>query len=201
LHSCTLLVPKVAFDEHGLFDTRLRTTQDYDLWFRMATTLRFIHHPEILVEARSHENQGTLRMSELVLQECNELLGNFVEKLSETEVCSGSGCSLPLGYIALSHSFRKRGFTHAGVRAAKLARNALADMFTAPEEPSRVSAFLEELIRMMDQRGMSPLETEPRQPGENQTNIRRMKEALKQHFPAIVPLLRHLRFLWRRRSQ
>jgi len=213
LHGCTLLVPKAAFDEHGLFDPKLRTTQDYDLWFRMATTVRFIHYPAILVEARSHENQGTVRMSELVLQECNELLGNFVEKLSETEVRRGGKCSLPLGYLVLSYNLTRRGFVHAGERATKLARNALADMFAAPKEPSGVSVFLEELIGIMGESGraktmLSPLAelavvgTEPWEAAPKKAEIRIiiqwLKDALKQHFPAIVPLVRTLRSRWRR---
>jgi hypothetical protein len=142
-------------------------------------------------------------MSELVLQECNELLGNFVEKLSETEVCRGGTCSLPLGYLVLSHNLTRRGFVHAGERATKLARNALADMFAAPEEPSGVSAFLEELIGIMGENGraktmLSPLEelavVRTEQKGESRTIIQRMKEVLKQHFPAIVPLVRTLRY-------
>jgi GT2 family glycosyltransferase len=202
LHGCTLLVPKAAFEKHGPFDSKLRTTQDYDLWFRMATTVQFIHYPAILVEARSHENQGTVRMSELVLQECNELLGNFVEKLSETEVCRSGALSLPLGYLVLSLNLRSRGFVQASERATKLARDALADMFAAHQEPSRVSTFLEELIRMMGESGgaktmLSPLEelavVGTEQKRKRRTINQHTKEALKHHFPAIVPLARTLR--------
>jgi glycosyltransferase involved in cell wall biosynthesis len=199
LHGCTLLVPMAAFAEHGLFDPKLRTTQDYDLWFRMAKTLQFVHHAAVLVEARSHENQGSRRMSETALQECDELLGNFVEKLSEIEVCRGGACSLPIGYLALSNNLTTRGFIHAGERAARLAYNSLADMFATIERSSEVSALVEELIRRMGKASLanfSPLEelalvrTEPRQVTPDQ----RLKDALKKHFPVIIPIVRTLRF-------
>ncbi len=59
LHGCTLLVPKSAFDAVGLFPEHLRTTQDYDLWVRMAMRVPFVHQPEVLVHGRRHADQGS----------------------------------------------------------------------------------------------------------------------------------------------
>jgi len=120
LHGCTLLVPKQAFEEHGGFNPQLRTTQDYDLWFRMGATLRFVHQPLVLVYARSHADQGTLALSHLVLAECNALLGGFVERLSEAEVRQGADTTLAQCYFALEDNLVQRGFQGAGERAAEL---------------------------------------------------------------------------------
>ena len=59
VHGCTLLIPKIAFSECGLFNTDLLYTQDYDLWFRIADKFQFTYLNEILVKSRSHPKQGS----------------------------------------------------------------------------------------------------------------------------------------------
>jgi glycosyltransferase involved in cell wall biosynthesis len=44
LHGCTILIPRVCFEKGG-FDEALRTTQDYEMWFRLAETYRFVRVP------------------------------------------------------------------------------------------------------------------------------------------------------------
>jgi glycosyltransferase involved in cell wall biosynthesis len=63
MHGCTVLVHRELFAKYGLFDTRLRTTQDYDLWFKMLrrTPVRFVN--ECLVESRVHPAQGSKTIS------------------------------------------------------------------------------------------------------------------------------------------
>jgi len=161
LHGCTLLVPRQAFKEHGGFDPALRTTQDYDLWFRMGTTFRFVHQPIVLVKARSHADQGTVQLSALVLDECNALLTGFVERLSEAEVRHGTTASLAEGYFLLASNLGRRGFPVASARAAELGREnmssldpdsltALMDRGAAAEEIARLSAEVEQLCRQRD---------------------------------------------------
>lgn len=66
LHGCTLMLPRSAFDEVGPFDVTLRTTQDYDLWFRMlAAGYRFVWLPGAAIRTRWHAEQGTKTMNEL----------------------------------------------------------------------------------------------------------------------------------------
>ncbi len=123
LHGCTLLVPKTAFEECGFFDESLRTTQDYDLWFRMAEKYRFVHIPEVLVKARSHAEQGTVKLKSEVITECNALLGGFVSKLAEHEMTFGNMRSASLSYAKIAASFRWRGFYQAEKKARSLALN------------------------------------------------------------------------------
>lgn len=120
LHGCTLLIPKAAFVEVGGFDERLRTTQDYDLWFRMAKCFRFVHLPEVLVKARSHPEQGSIKMSELATRECNTLLSGFVEDLSSDELFRSSKKTPALAYAEIAASLWYRGFFSAGWRASHL---------------------------------------------------------------------------------
>lgn len=125
LHGCTLLIPKSAFDECGRFDETLRTTQDYDLWFRMARRYRFVHVPEILVKARSHPDQGSLRMAGTALAECNALLSGFVESLTQSELAQATALAPALAYAEISNGMLQRGFRGAAGAAARLSLRAL----------------------------------------------------------------------------
>lgn len=59
LHGCTLLIPRAAFEEVGFFNESLRTTQDFDLWFRMLSVYDFIGVDGFTVRSRIHKGQGT----------------------------------------------------------------------------------------------------------------------------------------------
>jgi glycosyltransferase involved in cell wall biosynthesis len=58
-HGCVLLIPKRCFDEVGLFDPKLKTTQDYDLWFKMFPKYDLKFMPNFFVKFRYHEQQGS----------------------------------------------------------------------------------------------------------------------------------------------
>lgn len=74
LHGCTLLLPKSCFTDVGLFREDLRTTQDYEFWFRLAKkNYVFVHIPEVLIQTRWHEEQGTHAMSDIHCREVEEL--------------------------------------------------------------------------------------------------------------------------------
>lgn len=121
LHGCTLLIPKAAFDDCGLFDESLRTTQDYDLWFRMACNYRFVHLPKLLVKARHHAEQGSVKMNQIAIRECDDLLANFVSDLTKEEIILSTKSSISVSYAMLAASMQYRGFTKARECASKLA--------------------------------------------------------------------------------
>lgn len=120
LHGCTLLIPKEAFTEVGTFNESLRTTQDYELWFRMAAQYQFVHIPELLVMARSHAEQGSLIMSTLAVTEGNALLSGFVTSLTLEELAYASDRSLAVAYARISLSIFYRGLWAAGWTASRL---------------------------------------------------------------------------------
>ena len=120
LHGCTLLIPRVAFEFCGYFNEELRTTQDYDLWFRMAKNFRFVHLPEVLVKARSHGQQGSITMGDVARRECNALLSGFVKDLSVDELRLGSGAHPIVAYMELARSMRRRGFEEAATTSIRL---------------------------------------------------------------------------------
>lgn len=113
LHGCTLLVPKQAFVECGEFNEALRTTQDYDLWFRMAEKFHFTHRPNVSVKARAHAEQGSVTMKDAALKEINELLAGFARCLTETELLGGTHKSVGQAYAEISGNFLRRGFSGA----------------------------------------------------------------------------------------
>lgn len=120
LNGCSLLIPATAFVECGLFDEKLRTTQDYDLWFRMAEKYKFVHLSQTLVKGRSHSEQDSIKMKDTALAECNNLCCGFVDKLSEHEIISATKKSIGRSYAEISASFQKRGFHRAAKHAADL---------------------------------------------------------------------------------
>lgn len=85
LHGCTLLIPRSAFISSGIFND-LKTTQDYDLWFRMIRNHRFLHLPEILVRSRLHAAQGSRHLDATV--EANELWIRMMKSLTPDEIIS-----------------------------------------------------------------------------------------------------------------
>lgn len=85
IHGCSLLIHKSHFQRAGVFDEGLRTTQDYDLWFRMFRGQRLIFVPEPLICSRLHAAQGTNTIS-CHQQERKEFFAQFFLSLSAEEM-------------------------------------------------------------------------------------------------------------------
>lgn len=125
LHGCTLLIPKRCIDEAGPFNETLRTTQDYDMWFRLARHCRFVHLPQVLVTSRHHAGQGSHQLRDVALAECDRLLTGFVRDLQPGEITAASGSSLPRSYASMAANFAARGFGQAAETANARSREAL----------------------------------------------------------------------------
>lgn len=109
LHGCTLLIPKKCFDYCGLFDENLKTTQDYDLWFRIAKKYQFILYDKVLVKSRLHALQGTTAMKEYVYEEGNQLYKKFIDTVSKSEI-EISQIDLPNFYYEFWHRMASIGY-------------------------------------------------------------------------------------------
>lgn len=99
VHGCTLLIPRICFEECGVFNTSLRTTQDYELWFRFSAKFDFIHLPYVLVYSRIHENQDTIKLNDIVFEERDYLHTNFILNIREEEIKSFSNDNIAKYYI------------------------------------------------------------------------------------------------------
>lgn len=84
VHGCGLLIPKTIFKTCGIFDPKRRTTQDYDMWFRILEKYSFTLIPEPLVISRIHPGQGTLSLTGLHLKESEQMYIEQLHKLSKT---------------------------------------------------------------------------------------------------------------------
>lgn len=84
VHGCSTLVPREAFARFGVFDTSLATTQDYDLWFKMARHIPFLHLPLPLIGSRWHPAQGS-KTHPAVMAEANALWTGFATALTTEE--------------------------------------------------------------------------------------------------------------------
>jgi glycosyltransferase involved in cell wall biosynthesis len=134
LHGCTLLIPKSAIERHGMFDEGLQTVLDFDLWFKLAKTERFLFLPGVVVHSRAHPDQDTNRKRDVHMQEANGLLARFVNELSADEVRAGSSRSLVHGYYVIALTLWRRNFhsaaSHALAVAERTTRNAFDDFVT-----------------------------------------------------------------------
>jgi len=131
IHGCTALIPKNCFDKYGLFDESMRTTQDYDLWFRLSDKVDFIHMPEVLIKSRCHEEQGTNTMKRLHITECDDLLLGFLKAIPKEEIVLGSNKPLGLSYAEIGLKFINRGFLKASRFSTGLS---VANLFNQPFE-------------------------------------------------------------------
>lgn len=77
-----LLIPKTAFEEYGVFDTKYRCIQDYLLFFQFMKTYRYIHIPRVTNSTRVHSGQVT-RVNPKVIEENNYLWKLMQEETSD----------------------------------------------------------------------------------------------------------------------
>lgn len=122
LHGCSLLIPRLAFDVIGPFNENLRTTQDYELWFRMAAQYRFVHIPQVLIGARSHANQDTHKIADLAFDEACSLYLGFVKSIKLFEVPGNTPLQIAASYLRLASGLWQRGFNDAAAYCAASAR-------------------------------------------------------------------------------
>ncbi len=55
---CSMFIPK-EFLNYNLFDTSLKMTQDYEMWFRLLSQGEFLYVPKPLLRVRKHDESGT----------------------------------------------------------------------------------------------------------------------------------------------
>lgn len=82
INGITLLIPKKAFDECGLFDESKRCTQDYEKWWEMMPKYKFVHMPIFTAKSRYHMSQES-HTNPRVLSEGNPMWLRFMNELSD----------------------------------------------------------------------------------------------------------------------
>ncbi len=140
INGCSLLIPKVCFDEAGLFDESLRSTQDYDMWFRLMSGYRFAHSPGFHVMSRRHEGQGTHTIgthdearSRLHIDNLNRLTADEIRSY---------GFSPEKFYLARAARLKKEGLREASVHAFNLYIKFIEDNNLKRKKISEYTAFI-----------------------------------------------------------
>lgn len=90
LNAATVLINKQYFDKAGKFNTKLYTSQDYDMWFRTFIDQRTLYLDEELVDYRIHDQQGTQADGEFI-RNCILMSENMVSNLSDYQIISMFG--------------------------------------------------------------------------------------------------------------
>jgi glycosyltransferase involved in cell wall biosynthesis len=94
INGCTTLIHKSIFDNVGMFDESLQTSQDYDMWFRILRRTPCVYIDEPLVKYREHSNQGSFKIKEYKYN-CQEMQLKMMHSLTNDEVIKtfGSYCA------------------------------------------------------------------------------------------------------------
>lgn len=126
VHGLTVLIPRTCLARVGPFDERLRTIQDYDMWFRLAAHFPFIHVPGLLVQYRVHPSQGTQTIGARY-DECVAQFMRFISELSVAEIRAFTSRPLTTFYARLALNMKLRGFDEVAAHALSLSREHAGD--------------------------------------------------------------------------
>lgn len=81
----TVLIHKSHFERVGMFDEKLSTAQDIDMWFRIFRNQQVVYVEEPLIQYRFHEAQGSKVIKEF-RSNCQEIQMSMIERLDESEI-------------------------------------------------------------------------------------------------------------------
>jgi glycosyltransferase involved in cell wall biosynthesis len=126
INGCTVLVPRSCFEVAGTFDERLKTTQDYDLWFRMAKEYDFMHLPAVLIKSRVHAEQGTVTLSSIHTTESNNYFIKCLNQIDSNDM-RPIGISPALFYVKTAINLKRRHFFEAAAHALVLSEKSLLE--------------------------------------------------------------------------
>ena len=92
INGCTTFVPKKIFEEVGPFNETLRFTQDYEMWKRISARHSFIFMPDVLVNYRTHREQGS--RDRAATEEANKLWISLIDDTTVYDRADVAGSSL-----------------------------------------------------------------------------------------------------------
>lgn len=85
VNGCTVLIHKSHFERVGMFDEKLLTAQDVDMWFRIFRNQKIVYVEEPLIQYRCHSGQGSKVIKEFH-SNCQEIQMSMIERLDESEI-------------------------------------------------------------------------------------------------------------------
>ena len=113
------LIHRRCFDLVGEFDESLRTTQDNDMWFRIARHFPSIRVPKVLMKYRHHPTQDS--RSPVHLGECNDLYIRFLNSVRREDITRDPTRSAARYYAECACIRSQRGYRRAENHSLRLA--------------------------------------------------------------------------------
>lgn len=110
IFGCTLLIPKICFEQSGFFNPALRTSQDYDLWFKFFQEYPIYFQTDYLLLSRRHPGQGTF--SQRATDESNALWLKMLREISDSDKIAIDG-SLQNFYLQNYLQMKRVGYLEA----------------------------------------------------------------------------------------
>jgi len=113
------LIHRRCFETVGPFDETLRTTQDNDMWFRIARHFTSIRVPKVLMKYRHHPTQDS--RSPVHLGECNDLYIYFLKSVRREDIMRDPTRSVARYYAECACIRSQRGYRRAENHSLRLA--------------------------------------------------------------------------------
>ena len=166
VNGCTVLFHRSHFDRVGFFDESLRTTQDYDFWFRLFQNQHVHCCRNFDVKVRINKSQGS-RVIESHAQQEDALWIAMLQKTSRADMCRVSGTER-LFYLENEAICGRHGNRAAAEYCARRAQEVLAERQrvltqesdTAELEPAILAEQVETLLsRIPKKNGLTRLMT------------------------------------------
>ncbi|MFD2442721.1 glycosyltransferase [Bacillus sp. CGMCC 1.16607] len=127
IHGCTLLIPKLCFMVVGLFNEKLKTTQDYDMWFRLTYKFEFHHVPLSLIKSRQHSEQGS-KTIEYHLRESNQFYIDYMKEFSIYELQKSLNIKhIELFFAEMAIIYKRKGYMEASNYALEIFEKSLGN--------------------------------------------------------------------------
>ena len=90
INGCTVLIHKSLFEQYGLFNEGLLTSQDYDMWKRLLNECDPVYLDDSLVVTRVHDRQGSKTIREFSDNSQKQQI-EMARELTEKKKLSASG--------------------------------------------------------------------------------------------------------------
>jgi hypothetical protein len=122
INGCSLLIPAEALKRSDGFDEKLKFTQDYDLWHRLAKQYNYLLLDDCLVISRRHDQQDSVKMAKVFTLAADNLhysllkdisIKSFFNYFSDTE----DNISF---YLICYRAFRANGYLETAAEMLKI---------------------------------------------------------------------------------
>ncbi len=85
IHACGALIHKSHFERVGLFDEKIRTVQDIEMWFRLLRGQKSCFVPEPLYRVREHKTAGSKTIPTYYGETC-KLYAKLIREMNKEEM-------------------------------------------------------------------------------------------------------------------